>query len=34
MKDKEAETAAKNKAIHEKRIKLTEDFRKAEVFWG
>lgn len=33
VKLKEAETAQKNKALHEKRVRLTEDVKKAEKVW-
>lgn len=29
MKQKEAETALKNKVLHEKRVRLTEDVKKS-----
>lgn len=34
IKEKEAETAAKNKNIQEKRIKLMEDIKKSEQVWA
>ena len=33
IKLKETETAEKNKVIHEKRVRLTEDVRKSEKIW-
>ena len=33
MKKKEAETAEKNRILHEKRVRLTEDVKKSEKVW-
>lgn len=33
VKHKEAATAQKNKILHEKRVRLTEDVKKSEKVW-